>query len=216
MYYYKYRSNSIAIHPHNSNLADLTSDPQLLRHPQLNAKPVYPVHVWSRRVDGLLTTTARSRKCATRGQRFTSASGRNCSPVRPEVRERTVRRSSLSVAPLASTVTFERNYEFWLGNSSQPLLLIPPTSSLLQAKDSDMMPILRDAEIFRENVWFQVTSRKNMYFKYIYVFNIFLCASLPLTKTKNFNLKNMEWEKERGELLFSTFINSIFNVFDTY
>lgn len=173
---YKYRSNSTTIHPHNSN-RDLTSDPQLLRHPQLNAKPVYPVHVWSRRVDGLLTTTARSRKCATRGQRFTSASGRNCSPVWPEVRERTVRRSSLSVAPLGSTVTFERNYEFWLGNSSHPLLLIPPISSLLQAKDADMM-LIRDAEEFHGSDWFQVTSRKNIYIwnilKKIYIYIISL------------------------------------------
>lgn len=119
-------------------IADLTSDSQLRRHPQLNAKPVYSVHVWSRRVDGLLTTTARSRKCATRGQRFTSPSGRNCSPVWPEVRERTVRRSSLSLS-LFSQFDFyvQWNYEFWLENSSHLALLIPLICSLLRAENAD-------------------------------------------------------------------------------
>lgn len=117
-----------------SLFVDLTSDMQLRRHPQLNAKPMYPVHVWSRRVDGLLTTIARSRKCATRGQRFTSASGRNCSPMAGSPREDCKKIISLFL-PSRFDFYVRRNYELWLGNSSHPALLIPSISSLLRVKD---------------------------------------------------------------------------------
>lgn len=158
---YEYRSDSIAIHPCNFNCGSyerpaITATPAAKR--QTRVPRLRLIETSGRLVNHHRTFT---QVRYSRSKVHFSLRPQLLARVAGSPREDCKKIISLSLF-LASRFDFyvRRNYELWLGNSSYPALLIPSISSLLRAKDADMMLILRDAEIFHGNGWFHIASRK--------------------------------------------------------